>query len=68
MNSDEGQRIAALMMASAGLLVRDIAIAMKVSDRQVQRWLQDSVNVVGELERHKGDPNKPGMAAYLDGE
>jgi transposase-like protein len=68
MNSDEGQRIAALMMASSGLLVRDIAVAMKVSDRQVQQWLQDSVNDVGERERHKGDPNKPGMAAYRDGE
>lgn len=59
MNND-GQRVAALMMAGAGLLVRDIAIAMRVTDSQVRQWLQDSVTVAGKDER------APGMAAYLD--
>ena len=54
MSSDDGQRIAALMMAGAGLMVRDIAVSMKVSDEQVQQWLQDSVRVTGENDAPTG--------------
>ena len=42
MNTDNGQRLTALLMAAGGLKTRDIAEAMRVSDEQVKTWLQQS--------------------------